>query len=61
MATVDVAGTHREACLANLPDAVVGDWVLFETGFALTLLDEESALESLALFDELGVAGQSGA
>ncbi|CAN5210306.1 HypC/HybG/HupF family hydrogenase formation chaperone [soil metagenome] len=54
-ATVEVAGTRRETCLAYLPEAVVGDWVLMQTGFAVTLLDEASAHESLALFDELGV------
>ena len=57
MATVDVGGTHRVTCLAYLPDVVVGDWVLMQTGFAVTLLDEASAKESLALFAELGVLG----
>lgn len=57
MATVDVGGTSREACLAYLPEAVVGDWVLMQTGFVVTLLDEASAQESLALFAELGVLG----
>lgn len=57
MAIVDVGGTRRETCLAYVPDAQVGDWVLIQTGFAVTLLDEESAQESLALFGELGVLG----
>lgn len=56
-ATVDVGGTSRETCLAYLPEAVVGDWVLTQTGFAVTLLDEASAQESLALFAELGFLG----
>lgn len=57
MATVDVGGSDRETCLAYLPDAVVGDWVILQTGFAVTLLDEASARESLALFGELGFLG----
>ena len=57
IATVDVGGTRRETCLAYLPEAVVGDWVLMQTGFAVTLLDETSAQESLALFGELGFLG----
>lgn len=57
MATVDVGGTYRQTCLAYLPDAAVGDWVLMQTGFAVELLDEASAQESLALFGELGVLG----
>ncbi len=56
-ATVDVAGTSRQTCLAYLPQAVVGEWVLMQAGFAVTLLDEASAQESLALFGELGVFG----
>lgn len=57
VATVDVRGTHRQTCLAYLPEAEVGDWVLMQSGFALTLLDEASAQESLKLFGELGVLG----
>jgi hydrogenase expression/formation protein HypC len=57
MATVDIRGTRRETCLVYLPEARVGDWVLMQSGFAVTLLDEASAQESLALFGELGVLG----
>lgn len=54
-ATVSIGGSHTRTCLAYLPDAEVGDWVLMQAGFAVTLLDESSARESLALFAELGV------
>lgn len=57
MATVDIRGTRRTTCLVYLPEAEVGDWVLMQSGFAVTLLDEASAQESLALFGELGVLG----
>lgn len=57
MATVDVRGTRRQSCLAYLPEAAVGDWVLTQAGFAVALLDEESARDSLALFGELDVLG----
>ncbi len=56
-ATVDVGGSSRETRLAYLPDTKVGDWVLMHAGFAVTLLDDASAQECLALFAELGVLG----
>ncbi|WP_460830047.1 HypC/HybG/HupF family hydrogenase formation chaperone [Nocardioides hungaricus] len=58
-ATLDAQGATRECHLAYLPEARVGDWVLVQAGFAVTLLDEESARESLAAFAELGVLGRA--
>jgi hydrogenase expression/formation protein HypC len=60
-ATVDVRGVERQTCLAYLPEAEVGDWVLTQAGFAVTLLDEASAQDSLRLFSELGVLGPDSA
>jgi hydrogenase expression/formation protein HypC len=47
MADVDFGGVTKEVCLAYAPEAVVGDYVIVHAGFAITLLDEESALETL--------------
>lgn len=55
MATVDFGGVHKDVCLAYTPDAAVGDYTVIHAGFAITLLDEESALQTLALFDEIGL------
>lgn len=55
MATVDFGGVTKSVCLAYLPDIVVGDYTIIHVGFAITKLDEASALETLKLFDELGV------
>lgn len=55
MATVDFGGVTKSVCLAYLPDIVVGDYTIIHVGFAITKLDEASALETLRLFDELGV------
>ena len=41
-------------CLAYVPEAAVGDYVLVQHGFAVELLDPQSAAESLAAFAELG-------
>lgn len=57
IAAVDVAGVTRECCMAYLPEARVGDYVIVHVGFAITLLDEQAALESLTLLEEIGVLG----
>ncbi|MGF1645756.1 MAG: HypC/HybG/HupF family hydrogenase formation chaperone [Kineosporiaceae bacterium] len=55
MATVDFGGVHKDVCLAYLPDVVVGDYTIVHVGFAIQKLDEASALETLALFENLGI------
>ncbi len=54
MGKVDFAGITKEVCLAYVPDIRVGDYTIVHVGFAITQLDEESALESLRLFEEIG-------
>lgn len=55
MATVDFGGVTKNVCLAYVPEVEVGDYTIVHAGFAITQLDEASALESLALFSELGM------
>ena len=55
MATVDFGGVRKEVCLAYVPDVVVGDYTIVHVGFALTKLDEKSALETLELFRSVGL------
>ncbi len=54
MASVDFGGIKREVCLAYLPDATVGDYALIHVGFAITKVDEASALETLELIRSIG-------
>lgn len=54
MGKVDFGGVLKEVCLAYVPDIQVGEYTIIHVGFAITRLDEESAQESLALFNELG-------
>jgi hydrogenase expression/formation protein HypC len=58
MATVDFGGVTKSVCLAYVPDISVGDYAIVHAGFAITHLDEASALETLALFGELGMLEQ---
>ncbi|QAY64147.1 HypC/HybG/HupF family hydrogenase formation chaperone [Xylanimonas allomyrinae] len=68
MADVDFGGAVKDVCLAYLPEAGLGHYTIVHAGFGLTLLDEESAVETLAMFrelgmleDELGIPSASGA
>ncbi|SHN18021.1 HypC/HybG/HupF family hydrogenase formation chaperone [Streptomyces sp. NBC_00433] len=55
MADVDFGGVVKEVCLEYLPDLQVGEYAIVHVGFALQRLDEESALQTLELFAELGM------
>jgi hydrogenase expression/formation protein HypC len=54
MGKVDFGGVVRETCLAYVPEAKVGDYTLIHVGFALNLIDEEEALETLDLLKQIG-------
>jgi hydrogenase expression/formation protein HypC len=59
MAKVDFgAGVLRECCLAYIPEAKVGDYTVIHVGFALNLLSEQDALETLALLQEIADLGE---
>jgi hydrogenase expression/formation protein HypC len=53
MAKMDFGGVYREACLAYVPEAQVGDYALVHVGFVLNLIDEDDAMETLALLKEI--------
>jgi hydrogenase expression/formation protein HypC len=55
MAKVQHGDNLVDCNLAYVPEAKVGDYVLIQHGFAVDLLDPESAAQSLAAFAELGV------
>lgn len=58
LATVDVAGVQRtiNVSLVDTDErpAQVGDWVLIHVGFALSLVDEEEANETLTRLQAMG-------
>ncbi len=53
MGRIDFGGVVREACLAYVPEARVGDYTIIHVGFALNLIDEEEALSTLALLGQI--------
>ena len=54
MAKVDFGGVHKEVSAAFVPDLEVGDYTIVHVGFALQRLDEQSALDTLELFRQMG-------
>lgn len=55
MGRIDVAGHVQDACMAYVPEAQVGDYVLIQNGFAMNLLTPEESQDSLDTWRELGM------
>ncbi len=55
MADVDFGGVRKEVCLQYTPDVQVGEYVVVHVGFAIQRLDEQSAIDTLANFEKLGI------
>lgn len=55
MATVDTMGIQRSASLDLMAEGAVkvGDYVLLHIGFIMNTIDEEEALESLRIYQEI--------
>jgi hydrogenase expression/formation protein HypC len=53
MARAEVGGVGRTISLMLTPEAQVGDYVLVHTGFAIGMVDEAEARETLRLLQEL--------
>jgi hydrogenase expression/formation protein HypC len=49
MSTVDFEGLRRPVCLACVPEARVGDYVIVHVGFAISRVDEVEAERTLAV------------
>jgi hydrogenase expression/formation protein HypC len=49
MGRVDFDGVSRDVCLAYVPEASVGDYVIVHVGFAISLVDEAEALRTLEI------------
>lgn len=52
-AILDYGGVIRKANISMLSDVKVGDYVLVHVGYAISKMDEEEALETLKLWDEM--------
>jgi hydrogenase expression/formation protein HypC len=52
-AEVEIGGVSRRISLWLTPEARVGDYVLLHTGYAINIIDQEQAEETLRLFEEI--------
>ena len=52
MGNVDFGGVTRQANL-SMVEANVGDWAVVHAGFAIQIMDEEDAQETIRLWNEL--------
>jgi hydrogenase expression/formation protein HypC len=55
MGRVNFGGVVKDVCLAYLPDIAVGDYAIVHVGFAISKIDEASALATLKTFEDLGL------
>jgi len=52
-AEADIDGVTRQVSLHLTPEAKVGDYVLLHTGYAISIIDQAEAEETLKLLREL--------
>ena len=55
-AEVDIEGVTRRISIQLTPEVRVGDYVLLHTGYAISVIDEDEAKETLKLLGELVAA-----
>jgi len=53
MAIVDFGGVQQEVCVATVPEVQLGQYVIVHAGFALNLLSEQEAQETIRLLNAM--------
>jgi hydrogenase expression/formation protein HypC len=57
-AEVEIGGIARRISLELTPEARVGDYAIVHTGYAINILDQEQAGETLKLLEEIAAVGE---
>ena len=52
-AVVEIGGVTRRASIQLTPEVKIGDYVLLHTGYAINIIDQDEAEETLKLLREL--------
>lgn len=52
-AETEIAGVRRRISIVFTPEAKVGDYVLLHTGYAIGIVDQAEAEETLSLLEEI--------
>ena len=55
---VDFNGAMKSVCLAYVPEAKVGDFVVVHVGFAISRVDEAEAAKVFELLKSMGELGE---
>ncbi len=58
MGKVNFAGIVKEVCLAYVPEARVGDYVVVHVGFAISKVDEQQAADVFSFLQDMGDLGE---
>lgn len=58
MGRVAFGGIAKQVCLAYVPEARVGDFVIVHAGFAISRVDRDGAARVFSYLDEIGVTGE---
>ena len=58
MAKIDFNGVYKEACMEYLPEINIGDYTLVHVGFGLSIIDENEALETMKLLNQIAAVGE---
>ncbi len=53
MAKINFGGVLKDVCLEFVPEAKVNDYAVVHVGFALSIVDEKEAEETLKIFEEM--------
>lgn len=60
-AEAEIGGISRRISLQLTPEARVGDYAIVHTGFAISIMDQEEAEETLKVLEEMaGLVEESG-
>ena len=57
-AEVEIGGIARLISLELTPEAEVGDYAIVHTGYAINILDQEEAKETLRLLEKIVTVGE---
>ena len=58
MGKVSFDGVVKKICLAHVPDAAPGEYVLVHVGFALSKIDEDHAREVFELLEQMEMTSE---
>ncbi|MFZ3150540.1 MAG: HypC/HybG/HupF family hydrogenase formation chaperone [Anaerolineaceae bacterium] len=58
MSRVDFGGVQQEVCIATVPEVQLGQYVIVHAGFALNVLSDEEAEETIKLLNEVEAFNQ---